>query len=202
MNNKYMQLLLHNCYYNHCLSFQFTVKCHHPRKLYRGSATTDDEFGYFTTGGSNTVYSYELKTKEWGLLPPCPYIDSSLVTIDGALTAVGGSGDDGSFTDKLFTLRRNKWVEEFPPMNTACSDSAVVSTSEGKYIIVIGGYTGPHDWDATTTVELLQVRNRRWYIHLDGLTTTSHLSFSCNTRQSNLRHRKQPYWVHLFPATL
>ena len=41
-------------------------------------------------------------------------------------------------------------------MNTACSFPAVVSTSGGVYIIVIGGC-----W--TGTVELFQVKTRRWY---------------------------------------
>lgn len=48
-------------------------------------------------------------------------------------------------------------------MMTARSDTAVVSTSDGDSIVVIGGYMGNHDWNATCAVELLQVRSRRWY---------------------------------------
>ena len=44
-------------------------------------------------------------------------------------------------------------------MNIACRDPAVVSTSGGDYIIVIGG--GGGGW--TGTVELFQVKTRRWY---------------------------------------
>ena len=44
-------------------------------------------------------------------------------------------------------------------MNTARSYTAVVSTSDGKYIVVIGGWDGC--W--TATVELFHVRSRRWY---------------------------------------
>ena len=40
-------------------------------------------------------------------------------------------------------------------------DPAVVSTSGSDYIIVIGGYCGGGDW--TGTVELFQVKTRRWY---------------------------------------
>ena len=45
-------------------------------------------------------------------------------------------------------------------MNTACYSPAVVSTSDGDYLIVIGGYDGGR-W--TATVELFQVKNRRWH---------------------------------------
>ena len=45
-------------------------------------------------------------------------------------------------------------------MNTARSHPAVVSTRGGDYIIVIGG-NGDGGW--TDTVELFQVKTRRWY---------------------------------------
>ena len=47
-------------------------------------------------------------------------------------------------------------------MNNARSSAAVVSTCGGDYIIVIGGYGDGGDW--TGTVELFQVKTRRWYI--------------------------------------
>ena len=47
-------------------------------------------------------------------------------------------------------------------MNTARSQTTVVSSSDGKYIIVIGGAdVGGVVW--TDTVELLQVSSRRWH---------------------------------------
>ena len=46
-------------------------------------------------------------------------------------------------------------------MNTARhSHLGVVSTSDGDYLIVIGGYDGD---DRTAIVELFQVKNRRWH---------------------------------------
>ena len=92
-------------------------------------------------------------------LPPCPYCNSGLAIIDSELTTVGG-WDDRYHTNKLFTLRQRKWVEKYPPMNTARDRPAVVSTSDGDYLIVIGGSGGDH-W--TATVELFQVKNRRWH---------------------------------------
>ena len=76
---------------------------------------------------------------KWEELPQCPYRNSGLVIIDSALTAVGGW--DGSHINKLVTLRQSQWVEEYPPMNTARSSPAVVSTSDGGHmnVIAIGG---------------------------------------------------------------
>ncbi|CAI8009134.1 hypothetical protein GBAR_LOCUS6183 [Geodia barretti] len=86
----------------------------------RGSATTDGRFAYFTPRDSNSVYQYECSTEKWEELPSCPYQNSGLVIIDRELTAVGGDGWI-SFTNKLYTLRQRKWVEKYPPMNTARS---------------------------------------------------------------------------------
>ena len=124
--------------------------------MIRGSATTDHQFAYFTSFDSNLVYSYEWNTEQWNELPSCPYSTCALVIIDGTLTTVGGG-----FTNKLFTLRQRQWVEEYPPMNTVRSRPAVVSTSGGDYIIVIGGRGVVVN--LTGTVELFQVKTRRWY---------------------------------------
>ena len=124
----------------------------------RGSATTDGGFAYFTPRDSTSVYQYECSTEKWEKLPSCPCSDSGLVVIDRELTAVGGQ--DGSHrTNKLYTLRQREWVEKYPPMNTARFSPAVVSTSDGEHLIVIGGFGG--GW--TATVELFQVKSRRWH---------------------------------------
>ena len=155
-----------NTYYMSChvISPQLTVRCHRkktaPRKMDRGSATTDGQFAYFTPAGYTLVYRYEWRGEKWEELPSCPYSDSGLVIIDGKLTAVGGWDASLRDTNKLFTLRQKKWVEEYPPMNTVRSSPAVVSTSDGEYLIVIGG-GGNDGW--TATVELFQVKSRRWY---------------------------------------
>ena len=147
----------------HVISPQLTVQCHKkraPRGMVRGSATTDDQFAYFTPDGSNLVYRYQWSTEKWEKLPPSPCHDSGLVIIDGELTAVGGQYVI-RYTNKLFTLRQGRWVEHYPPMNTVRSSPAVVSTSNGNYTLVIGGIGGGGGWIAT--VELFHVRSRRWY---------------------------------------
>ena len=127
----------------------------------RGSAATDGRFVYITPAGSTSLYQYECSTEEWMQLPSCPYEDSGLAIIDSELTTVGGWDKAGHHTNKLFTLRQGKWVEVYPPMNTARSSPAVVSTSDGDYFIVIGGYGS--DYAVTATVELFQVKSKRWY---------------------------------------
>ena len=110
--------------------------------------------------GSTTVYRYELSTDGgWEQLPPSPYFNSGLVIIDGELTTVGG-WDRLHYTNKLFTLRQGQWIEHYPPMNTAHSSTAVVTASDGNYVIVIGGWGGD-SW--TATVELFHVKSRRWH---------------------------------------
>ena len=122
---------------------------------------TDGRFAYFTPFDSTSLYQYEYySTEKWTDLPPCPYCNSGLAIIDSELTTVGG-WDDRYPTNKLFTLQQRKWVEKYPPMNTARSSHAVVSTSDGDYLIVIGGLVGVSGW--TATVELFQVKNRRWH---------------------------------------
>ena len=146
----------------HVISPQFTVQCHRkktaPCGMSRGSATTDGRFAYFTPRFSTSVYQYECGTEKWEELPSCPYHNSGLVIIDGELTAVGGH-DGSRRTNKLYTLRQRKWVEKYHPMNTAHSSPAVVSTSDGEYLIVIGG----RGFGWTATVELFQVKSRRWH---------------------------------------
>ena len=131
-----------------------------PCLMFRGSGTTDGRFAYFTPDYSTLLYQYEYSTEKWWDLPPCPYRDSGLAIIDSELTTVGGWDGRSHPTNKLFTLRQRKWVEKYPPMNTTHSRPAVVSTTDDDYLIVIGGHDGGH-W--TATVELFQVKNRRWH---------------------------------------
>ena len=152
------------------ISHQLTVQCRQkkraPRDMERGSAATDGRFVYIIPSGSTSPYQYECSTEKWTELPSCPYKESGLAIIDSELTTVGGWDRADHPTNRLFTLlRQGVWVEVYPPMNTARSYPAVVSTSDGDYLIVIGGYVS--DGFLTATVELFQVKSRRWYILSD-----------------------------------
>ena len=127
--------------------------------MYRGSATSDNKYAFFTSSGSTSIHRYEWSTEYWLQLPSSPYRDAGLVIIDGELTTVGGC-DNFLGTNTLLTLRQNQWVEEYPHMKTARSQAAVANTSNGNYIAVIRGHVGG-DWN--TTVELFKVQSREWY---------------------------------------
>ena len=151
------------------ISPQLFVQCGHeniPWQVDRGSAATDGEFIYFSSYNITTIYQFELSSREWKKLRSSPYQNSGLVVIDKKLTTAGGRCNY-FFTKKLLTLQQKKWVEEYPPMITARSSPAVVSSSDGEYIIVIGGLArglarGHRDcW--TATVELLKVETKVWY---------------------------------------
>ena len=81
-------------------------------------------------------------------------------------------------TGKLLMLRQRKWVEKYPQMNTAHTDPAVVSSSEGKYLIVIWGDGGA--W--TATVELFQIKSIQWYELKDVPHSPTYPSFACDWR--------------------
>ena len=129
--------------------------------MVRGSATTDDQFAYFTPYDSNSVYIYNWSTNEWNKLSSSPYRNSGLVIIDGELTAVGGQEPDKSTgTNKVVTLKEKNWVERYPSMKHHVFSAAVVSynTDTDNYIFVIG----PGDcW--TSTVELFHTKTKLWY---------------------------------------
>lgn len=126
----------------------------------KGSATADHHSAYFTACSSTSVCKYELNTNKWEVLNnQCPHRDSGLVIINDELTAVGGY--DGSCpTNELWTLQEGQWLKRYPQMNTARFHTAVVSTSDGNYILAIGGQ-GDDSW--TTTVEIFHVKSEKWY---------------------------------------
>ena len=128
--------------------------------MFRGSATTDGRFAYFTSVNSKSLYQYEYSIEKWSQLLPCQYYNSALAIIDSELTTVGGQNVRSHPTNKLFALQQGKWVEKYPPMNSECSGPTVVSASDGDYFIVIGGAKTP-------TVELFQVKNKRWHTITD-----------------------------------
>ena len=147
------------------ISHQLTVQCRQkkaaPVALWRGSAATDGRFVYITSLFTNSLHQYEYSTDNWTELPSCPYGNSGLAIIDSELTTVGGEDGADHPTNRLFTLRQGKWVEVYPRMKAARSEPAVVSTSGGDYLIVIGGWGS--DGFLTAAVELFHVKRKRWY---------------------------------------
>ena len=119
---------------------------------------TDGRYAYITPQNSTKVYKLDLTQPErWKELPECPFRDSGLAIVNGELTAVGGY-EQSHCTKKLITLQKKKWSIVYPPMKNAWSSPAVVTTSDGKYLIVIGWSNGCQ----IAKVELFQVTSQQW----------------------------------------
>ena len=148
--------------------------------MLRGSATNDDQFVYCALANSTSVYRYELSAGKFEELASCPYGNAGLAIISGELTAVGGM-DGANRTNKLFTLRKEEWVTEYPPMNIARSMATVVATPNGDCLFVIGGSARY----LVTSVELFCLKSRKWEI-LPDLPRS--LSYQSATITGDLLH--------------
>ena len=119
---------------------------------------TDGRYAYITPQNSTKVYKLNLRQPErWKELPECPFRDSGLAIVNGELTAVGGY-EQSHCTKKLVTLQKKTWNKVYPPMKNAWSSPAVITTSDGKYLIVIGWSNGRQ----IAKVELFQVTSQQW----------------------------------------
>ena len=131
-----------------------------PFEMVRGDAVVNGVVAYFVST-SGAVCSYNSTTRKWKKLLTCPYTGSSLVVINGHLTAIGGFEDLLIPQNKLHSLmsdRNKQWVEHYPPMPTRRHNSATVTTKE--HLIVAGG-----EGDSTHcigTVEVMDIQSLVW----------------------------------------
>ena len=93
---------------------------------------------------------------------------TSLVIVDGLVTAVGG--DDMSLrwfkTNALLSYKDKKWVRKFPSMPTKRCNAVVVSND--NVLVVIGGYGVDQRSDGTPnkrleTVEIMDIKTKKWF---------------------------------------
>ena len=143
----------------------YTQKPAEHKFLSRGSATIDGNFAYFTPSNRSSVLMYNVINGKWTELPECPCSNAALVCVDGALVAVGGESNS-TVSNKLFTLYGNRWLEEYPPMNTArlqCSVVSVTTSRPQTHLFVIGGKHGHSEVDWTSSVNFLNTSKKCWY---------------------------------------
>ena len=142
-----------------------------PEVMERGAAVVHGNSVYINSHHSHKVYSCQ-KTSEgllWSTLPDSHYELFSLAVIDGLLTCVGGhsGGLFGSHTNILHSLtgggHKRQWSEVFPPMPTARSGTASVTTELA--LVVAGGRDSRKNLD---TVEVMTIATKQW-------TTAHHL---------------------------
>ena len=138
-----------------------------PDRMIRGAAVVHENTVYINSGGSRKVYSCQMTAEGllWSTLPDSRYEFFSLAVIEGVLTCVGGrsGGYGGPRTNTLHSLTRGghkrQWSEVFPPMPTARSGTASVTTEQA--LVVAGGWDGRENLD---TVEVMTIATKQWTI--------------------------------------
>ena len=136
-----------------------------PERMFRGAAVVDGNTIYINPGGSNKVYSCQIRSgdQQWSTLPDSPYYYFSLAVIDSLLTSIGGCTSlyGGHSTNILLSLtgegRERQWSEVFPPMPTARNTFASVTTEQA--LVVAGGHDGSKYLD---TVEVMNIPTKQW----------------------------------------
>ena len=135
-----------------------------PEKMHRGAAVVDgiSNTVYINPAGSRKVFSCQMTSERllWSTLRDSHYMWCSLVVTDGLLTCVGGFRG-GSCTNTLHSLtgerKKRQWSEVFPPMPTARTQTASVTTEQ--VLVVVGGFDGKKNLD---TVEVMTIATKQW----------------------------------------
>ena len=130
-----------------------------PAAMCRGSSTIIGETVYVNPFDSRNVYAFHCNTTQWVTLPQCPYIRSTLTTINSMLTTVGGIDTTSRYktTNKVITHRDHKWVELYPPMPTERYLAAVLSTT--THVAVMGGR---NDDNRLAITEVMDIQTKQW----------------------------------------
>ena len=130
-----------------------------PAAMISGSSTIIGETVYVNASTSLDVYAFHCNTTQWSTLPLCPYIVSTLTTINSMLTTVGGRDTTSGYktTNKVITHRVHKWVELYPPMPTERYLAAVLSTT--THVAVMGGLK---DGNRLAITEVMDIQTKQW----------------------------------------
>ncbi len=102
----------------------------------------------------------KLEQDQWTKLPDYLARYFAMTSLANRLVLVGGL-DPRNYkqTDQLAVFESGEWTHPYPPMNIARSASTAVSFN--NHIIVAAGYD---DIGYASSVEVLDVASRRWYI--------------------------------------
>ncbi len=102
----------------------------------------------------------KLEQDQWTKLPEYTTEYFAMTSHENRLVLVGGR-DPKNYkrTNQLAVFESGEWTHPYPPMNIARSSSIAVSFS--NHIIVAGGFD---DKECISSVEVLNVTSREWYI--------------------------------------
>ncbi len=125
-------------------------------------------------GGGDAVNDREvmkLEKDRWTKLPEYTAEWFAMTSLANRLVLVGGwDPRNDEPTNQLSVFKSGEWTHPYPPMNIARNCSTAVSFN--NHIIVAGGRDGE---GRTSSVEVLDVASRRWYIAQSLPHPRSHL---------------------------
>ena len=102
----------------------------------------------------------KLEQDQWTKLPEYTAKYFAMTSLANRLVLVGGRYPrNNKRTNQLAVFESGEWTHPYPPMNIARHSSTAVSFN--NHIIVAGGYD---DKVRISSVEVLDVASRRWYI--------------------------------------
>ena len=146
------------------------------------NAAVDKTTVYFNIDSGTRVYCYNSKNDLWTHVPECQNQCSSFVFVDGLLTSIGGvdtealhdmqfsrsrSNEKGSqLSNKLYSLKERRWIENFPPMLMERASATAVSTDSS--LIVVGGKINwaRHYYESVYRchVEVMNITTQQWSV--------------------------------------
>ncbi len=113
-----------------------------------------------TVGGCDSCTVMKLEQDQWTKLPEYTVKHFAMTSLANRLVLVGGRDKrNNKPTNQLAVFEAGEWTYPYPPMNIARHSSTAVSFN--NHIIVAGGHD---DKGHTSSVEVLDVASRRWYI--------------------------------------
>jgi serine/threonine protein kinase len=123
-------------------------------------AVVDGNAVYVMKSNTVNIYSYDVISDSWSQLPDCIHEDSSITTINGYQTTVGGYSYPNC-SNELFSLtgkgRNRRWTQQFPPMPTRRRETT--SLCIGTALIVAGGCG---NGGMLSTVEVMDTETHQW----------------------------------------
>ena len=110
---------------------------------------------------SCTVMKLDLQQDEWTKLPQYSAVYFAMASHANQLVLVGGRVPVTlKTTNQIAVFASGRWTNPYPPMNTVRDSSTAVCVD--NHIIVAGGEDDQRE--RTSSVEVLDVTSRRWYI--------------------------------------
>ncbi len=116
--------------------------------------------GGFADNDRDVCTVMKLEQDQWTKLPEYTARWFAMTSLANRLVLVGGSDPrNNKPTNQLAVFESGEWTHPYPPMNNARDCSTAVSFN--NHIIVAGGHD---DKRRTSSVEVMDVASRRWYI--------------------------------------